>query len=99
MLDTKKCYIRRANSPWMEGKLHHRVALQLYISQIVENLQPGDRRQRAVICTDHEQGGQFIANFSQINESLYQFIDEYGNAVDIMMEEPGRVAFINRISN
>ena len=99
MADTKRCYIRRTNSPWVEGKPHHYAALQSYMSYCSENIQPGARRQRAVICTDHEQGGQFIANFSQINESLYQFIDEYGNAVDIMMEEPEKIAFINRISN
>jgi len=102
MLDTKRCYIRRANAPWVEGKRHHHAALQsymLYRSYGLVNIQPGARDHGTVICVDHEQGGEFIAKFSQINESLYQYIDEYENRVDIMMEEPENIAFINRITN
>ena len=98
MSDTKKCYIRRANSRWEEGKLHHQLALQTYMSHYVDNAPPGTRPQRAVIYIEREQGGQFIAHFSHINQSMCQFIDENANPVDIMMTEPERIAFINRIA-
>ena len=32
MSETKKCYIRRNNLPWVQGKPHHQAALQIYMS-------------------------------------------------------------------
>ena len=97
MSDTKKCYIRRLNSRWEEGKSYHASALQTYLTNYVDVAPPGARPQRAVICIEGEQG-QFIAHFTHINHGMCQFIDEHANPVDIMMSEPERIAFINRIA-
>ena len=97
MLETKKCYIRRAHSQWVEGKSHHRAALQLYMILYADRVQPGIKPAEATISTEHASGGQFVAQFSYVDESVYQFVDNYENIVQIMMEEPERVAYINRI--
>jgi hypothetical protein len=91
MRDTKKCYIRRANLHWVEGKLHHQNALELYMNRMGE---PGEGIE---IETPHVNGGMFKAKFSRINEHVYQYVDEYHNTVAIMMDEPEHVGFINRI--
>jgi hypothetical protein len=98
MSDTKKCYIRRLNLRWEEGKPHHQSALQTYITNYVQTAPPGTRPQRAVICIDLEQGEEFIAYFCHINQMMCQYIDEHANPVDIMMAEPERIEFINRIA-
>jgi len=42
-------------------------------------------------------GGNFVGIFSPLGDSVYQFIDEYGRTVQIMMATPERAAYINRI--
>ena len=97
MLDTRMCYIRRANSPWVEGKSHHRAALQMYMTYYVDNAEAGAIPEEAAIRVAHAQGGTFIATFSYVNESVCQYVDEYGNTVYIMMQDPALAAQINRI--
>ena len=97
MLESKVCYIRRANSPWVRGKRHHEVALHSYITLYVSPLDPGQIPSGNYICADHENGGKFYAYFSWVGDYMYQFLDEYGNNVYIMMEQPERIAYINRI--
>ncbi len=99
MLDTRQCYIRRANSPWVEGKPHHHAALQMYMTSYVDNVEAGAIPEEAVISTAHIQGGQFVARFSYVEENMCQYVDEYENTVQIMMQDPARIAHINRISN
>ena len=91
MIQEKHCYIRRAGKSWERGKSHHARALESYLSLEGE---PGSDE---CIRVPHVSGGLFVAYFSKVNDSMYRFRDEYENLVDIMMEVPARVAYINRI--
>lgn len=98
MIDSKVCYIRRDGSPWMRSKRHHEIALHSYLFLHVTPLDPGEVPAGAFICSDHEAGGQFYAYFTCVKDSMYQFLDQYGKTVQIMMEQPEYVAKINRIT-
>lgn len=98
-MSEKKCYIRRKNSQWEEGKSHHKIALNSYMTLYVDPLEPGMMPAGAFICADHVDGGLFAAHFSYVGRSVYQFLDQYGNIVQIMMAEPAIVAHINRITD
>lgn len=97
MIDSKACYIRRDGSPWVSARRHHEIALNSYITLYVSNREPGEAIRGGFIGADHEDGGQFYAYFSHVQDTLYQFLDQYGNTVQIMIEKPEFVAYINRI--
>ena len=94
-----RCYIRRENHPWVRSKRHHEIALNSYLSLHVTALEPGQVPVGAFISADHEAGGQFYAYFTHVSGTVYQFLDQYGNTVQIMMGQPERVAYINRITD
>lgn len=52
-----------------------------------------------IISVPHGDGGTFVASFSHIEDDLYQFVDAYRNTVQIMMNDPARVAQINRLTD
>ena len=52
-----------------------------------------------IISVPHGDGGTFVASFSHVEEDLYQFVDAYRNTVQIMMNDPARVAQINRLTD
>jgi len=93
------CYIRRKNAPWVQARKHHETALQTYLSLHVLSLEPGETPTGAFIYADHEDGGQFCAYFTYINNNVYQFLDRYENTVQIIMETPARIAYANRITD
>jgi len=99
MRDTRQCYIRRANAPWVEGKSHHRAALQMYTTYYVDNVEAGAIPEEAAIRVAHAEGGTFIATFSYVQDTLYQYVDEYRNIVQIMMAEPTLINHINHLTN
>ncbi len=92
------CYIRRENNPWVRSKRHHEIALKSYLFLHVTPLEPGQVPKGAFICADHEAGGQFYAYFTHVRDTVYQFLDQYGKTVQIVMETPSRIAQINRIT-
>ena len=96
---SKACYIRRDGSPWVRSKRHHEIALNTYMILHVSNLEPGQTPEGAFICADHEAGGQFYAYFTHVGDTVYQFLDQYGNTVKIVMETHARIAQINRITD
>jgi hypothetical protein len=99
MINTKKCYIRRKNSHWQEGRAHHERALELYVTTYVVPTEPGIMPPTEQISTEHVDGGLFVAHFSYVGRNVYQYIDESDNRVSIMMAEPAIVAHINRITD
>lgn len=99
MSDPKVCYIRRANNPWVLARKHHEIALNSYLFLHVTPLDPGQTPAGAFIYADHEDGGSFCAYFSYVNDTVYQFLDQYGKTVQIVMETPSRIAQINRITD
>ena len=52
-----------------------------------------------IISVPHTDGGTFVASFSHVEDALYQFVDAYRNTVHIMMNDPARVAQINRLTD
>ena len=94
---------------WQDARSHHERALQLYVTTYVDPLglsaegaegeEPGAIPETALIYTDHEDGGLFMAHFSRPNEYHYRYVDEYDNTVDIMMAELSFVSYINRITD
>jgi len=91
MIQEKYCYIRRAGKQWELAKSHHEHALKSYMAL------EGEPGLDECIYVPHSAGGLFVAYFSRVNDKVYHFRDEYGNEVDIMMETPERVEYINRI--
>jgi len=67
--------------------------------------EPGEERpmipngDSMIISVPHTDGGTFVASFSHIEDALYQFVDAYRNTVHIMMNDPARIAQINRLTD
>ena len=70
-----------------------------------EPREPGEERpmipngDAMIISVPHTDGGTFVASFSHVEDDLYQFVDAYRNTVHIMMNDPARVAQINRLTD
>ena len=93
------CYIRRENNPWVLGRRHHQIALHSYLTLHVTPLDPGQTPKGAVICADHDDGGMFYAYFTHVRDDVYQYLDQYGKIIKIVMETPARIAHVNRITD
>lgn len=52
-----------------------------------------------IISVPHTDGGTFVASFSHVRDNIYQFVDAYRNTVQMMMNDPARVAQINRLTD
>ena len=107
------CFIRRSGH-WTAARPHHERALRLYMAHMREERgqeeeegeeEPGEERpmipngDSMIISVPHTDGGTFVASFSHIEDDLYQFVDAYRNTVHIMMNDPARVAQINRLTD
>lgn len=108
------CFIRRSGY-WTAARPHHERALRLYMIHMREERgQEGQEEPEEeegeespmipngdamIISVPHTDGGTFVASFSHIEDDLYQFVDAYRNTVQIMMNDPARVALINRLTD
>ena len=108
------CFIRRSGY-WIAARPHHERALRLYMIHMREERgqeeegeeeeEPGEEHpmipngDAMIISVPHGDGGTFVASFSHIEDDLYQFVDAYRNTVQIMMNDPARVAQINRLTD
>jgi len=107
------CFIRRSGH-WTTARPHHERALRLYMAHMREERgqeeeegeeEPGEERpmipngDSMIISVPHTDGGTFVASFSHIEDDLYQFVDAYRNTVHIMMNDPARIAQINRLTD
>ena len=108
------CFIRRSGY-WTAARPHHERALRLYMIHMREERgqegqeEPGEEEEEEspmipngdamIISVPHTDGGTFVASFSHIEDDLYQFVDAYRNTVHIMMNDPARVAQINRLTD
>ena len=89
--NTLMCYIRRSGPQgWVRGRTHHQNALQAFLASPLNN-------NPIRIEVPHLDGGMFVAHFRRVNEEYSEYVDEYGNRVDITMMTPGRAGFINRV--
>jgi len=108
------CFIRRSGH-WAAARPHHERALRLYMTHLREEQgEPGEEGDEEegedeghmipngdamIISVPHTDGGTFVASFSHVEDVLYQFVDAYRNTVHIMMNDPARVAQINRLTD
>jgi hypothetical protein len=88
MEEEKKCYVRYPRKSWKRGESYHHSALQSYLKEEGNDIR---------ILVPRGIDAPFIGYFSRINESFCIYRTEKGEEVEIMMERPARVAFINRI--
>lgn len=91
------CFIRRHGQTWTRGRAHHRRALEAFLSSQEGQPQPEAEGPGHRISVPHTDGGDFVAFFRRVNSALYQYTDEYGQIVQIMMSTGSHAAFINRI--
>jgi hypothetical protein len=105
------CFIRRSGH-WTAARPHHERALRLYMAHMreergeAEEGEPGEEERpmipngdAMIISVPHTDGGTFVASFSHVEDALYRFVDAYRNTVHIMMNDPARVAQINRLTD
>jgi hypothetical protein len=88
MEEEKKCYIRYEGQSWTRGKSYHAAALQAFLKEEIENVR---------ILIPRGEWAPFIAYFRRVNENFCIYRTEKNQEVEIMMERPSRVGFINRI--
>lgn len=107
-----KCYLRRSGQHWTLARPHHERAFRLYMAHVREERgeEPGEEEgeeegnmipngDAMIISVPHTDGGTFVASFSHVEDDLYQFVDAYRNTVQMMMNDPARVAQINRLTD
>lgn len=107
------CFIRRSGQQWTAARPHHERALRLYMAYVREEWgeeegEPGEEEEGGsmipngdamIISVPHTDGGTFVASFSHVRDNIYQFVDAYRNTVQMMMNDPARVAQINRLTD
>lgn len=90
-------YIRRSGPMgWTRGRPHHQQALLLFQEQ-EEQQERGNHAEEREIRVPHTDGGDFVAWFHRVNQVVYQYRDENGAVVDIMMSSSGHAAYVNRL--
>jgi len=99
------CYIRRNDgNGWVRSRSHHRHALESFLHISVNN-----RNGEVHVCVPHDDGGNFEATFRRHNiddiyheqhvQSMAKYRDDYGRNVDIIMANPGYIAYVNRVTS
>lgn len=85
------CYIRRSGPVgWTTSRPHHREALLRFLGMPSPN-------EPVRISVPHTDGGEFVASFRKRNSVVYQYTDEYGETVDIMLSTSSYAKYVNRI--
>jgi hypothetical protein len=108
-MEELKCYIRRSGENWTLGRDHHSNALISYINKI-NYMNNNNNSEQVLITVPHMDGGDFVANFTSVNENnnegegegesytyLSKYEDEYGRVVEIMLCKDGFAGYINRV--
>jgi hypothetical protein len=84
----EEVFLRRNDSNgWVRGQLHHERALEECMK----------RNELGWISTPHVRGGTFTAFFTK-RDTIYHYMDEYQQSVEITFMQPAKAAFINRIT-
>ena len=89
----KKVYIRRQGEPWTEGLVHHENAYNEFYALPKQQRESGNIK----ISVDHLSGGKFVAFFTEQNDTLASYVDEYNRHVQIILTTPEYAAYINRV--
>jgi len=89
MEEPKKCFVRHEGKPWLRAKPCEEAALRLYVEQEGNDIR---------ILVPRGEYNPFIAYFSRIEDEVCIYRTEKGKEVEIMMERPTRVGYINRVT-
>ena len=89
MDESKQCFVRQDGTPWRKAQPYEDTALRLYVEQEGNDIR---------ILVPRGEYSPFIAYFSRINADVCIYRTEKGKEVEIMMERPSRVGFINRVT-
>jgi hypothetical protein len=89
MEEPKKCFVRYKGDLWRKAKPYQEEALHIYVEQEGDDIR---------ILVPRGELNPFIAYFSRISEEVCIYRTEKGKEVEIMMERPSRVGFINRVT-
>ena len=108
-MEEMKCYIRRSGENWTLSRDHHSNALISYINKInYMNNMNNINSEPVLVTVPHMDGGDFVANFTSVNQNnnegegeyytyLSKYEDEYGRVVQIMLCKDGFSEYINRV--
>ena len=86
-MEEKYCYVRYDKHPWRRGQPYHASALSTFL----------EKEENSRILVPRGERPPFIAYFRRVNENYCIYRTEKGEEVEIMMERPSRVGFINRV--
>jgi hypothetical protein len=89
MEESKKCFVRKEGDLWRKAKLYQEAALRIYLQQEGNDIR---------ILVPRGEHNPFIAYFSRIEDEVCIYRTEKGKEVEIMMERPSRVGYINRVT-
>jgi hypothetical protein len=89
MEEPKKCFARHEGKPWRKAKPCEEEALRIYLQQEGNDIR---------ILVPRGEYNPFIAYFSRIEDEVCIYRTEKGKEVEIMMERPTRVGYINRVT-
>jgi hypothetical protein len=87
--ESKKCFVRHQGELWVQARPYQEEALRIFQQEEGDDIR---------ILVPRGEKNPFIAYFSRINENLCRYRTEKGKEVQIVMERPSRIGFINRIT-
>jgi chloramphenicol O-acetyltransferase len=99
--NNRVCFIcRNDGNGWVRSRSHHQDALYSFLNTPYNLNDPSPIE----VSVPHSDGGNFSACFTRVNQSfdetentLCNYVDEYGQRVGIMMCKPSYAAYINRV--
>ena len=89
MEEPKKCFVRQEGDLWRKAKPYQEAALRIFQQEEGDDIR---------ILVPRGELNPFIAYFSRISEEVCIYRTEKGKEVEIIIERPSRVGFINRVT-
>ena len=83
----EKVYIRKKSSSWILGKMYHVIAFEKFINSTQD---------KTDISVSYE-NNLFQATFYKGENNVHYFIELNQSPTEIMLLEPNKAAFINRV--
>jgi hypothetical protein len=89
MEEPKKCFVRHEGDLWRKATPYQEAALRIYQQEEGDDIR---------ILVPRGELNPFIAYFSRINDEVCIYRTEKGKEVQIIIERPSRIGYINRIT-
>ncbi len=87
--EPKKCFVRHEGDLWRKAKPYQEAALHIFQQEEGDDIR---------ILVPRGELNPFIAYFSRINDEVCIYRTEKGKEVQIIIERPSRIGYINRIT-